>query len=125
MTYQQSLEMIERLKNTAWSCSTDWILYFDFKSETEFEIIYFSINRDGLAKLRKLMQKRSRESLPVAHISFEKEVPTLLYDDKNVSCTQNLLTSDFEYHDSGENVRYRRIHLQLDMAKLSWKLKNL
>src|SRR3989344_2871097 len=80
MTYEQSLKNIENLKSLVWPWDIDYI-FFDFKTETEFEIIFF--DKENSHKIEEHLVVKSCAQLPVAHIHENEQGQEILYYEDN------------------------------------------
>lgn len=77
MTYQQSLEMIEKLKNIVWPISPKWYVYFNFTSETNFEIEFIEDTEENSKKMSEYMNQKYEFGLAIANI--------IMHDDDSLS----------------------------------------
>ncbi|MEK6628141.1 MAG: hypothetical protein AABY53_05905 [Bdellovibrionota bacterium] len=123
MTYKQSLKNIEILKNLLWPWDTDYI-FFDFKTESEFKIIFF--DKKNSNKIEKYLPIKHRAKLPVAHVhENEQGQEELYYEDNFFRFRFNLATEEIRMHDILGQFRNCPIQIKLEMAALERKLKNM
>lgn len=123
MTYEQSLKNIEILKNLVWPWDVDYI-FFDFKTETEFEIIYF--DKKNSHKIEKHLPIKWRAKLPISHIHENEQGQEILYYvDDIVTYEYNLTTDNIVMIYISEEFRHCPMQMKLEMAALARKLENM
>lgn len=95
MTYEQSLVMIDKLKNLMWASDEEWVINFHFTSHNDFEIRYFKM-KDWVDEVRKIheyhQQSQWHRTLPNCRIWIQDEEVHMQYFDGNFHLYgQNLL----------------------------------
>ncbi|MEK6628368.1 MAG: hypothetical protein AABY53_07060 [Bdellovibrionota bacterium] len=123
MTYEQSIKNIEILKNLVWPWDVDYI-FFDFKTETEFEVIF--LDTENSNKIEEYLPIKYRAKLPIAHI-HENDLghEVLYYVDDSFLYQINLVTNEINMHDVLGQFRHCPTQVKLEMAALARKLENL
>ena len=123
MTYEQSLENIEVLKNLVWPWNIDYI-FFDFESETVFKIIFF--DKKNSHKIEDYLPVKHRAKLPVAHIhENEQGQEELYYEDDTFRYRMNLVNQEIHMHDILGYFKHCPLQMKLEMAALARKLENM
>lgn len=123
MTYEQSLKNIEVLKSLVWPWDIDYI-FFDFKTESEFEFIFF--DKENSQKIEEYLPIKYRAKLPVAHIHENKlGQEELYYEDNFFRYRSNLVTHEIYMHDILGQFKHCPIQMKLEMAALARKLENM
>lgn len=108
MTLKQSQANIEKLKNSMCAISEEWVVHFEFSSESEFEVRYFkkkNWNSEGLL----ILDKHQKDRLPYARMFIQGEHVHLVYRDNfyhfySYDLTLNLVEDD--YIKSGRVAEY-------------------
>ncbi|MEK6628509.1 MAG: hypothetical protein AABY53_07775 [Bdellovibrionota bacterium] len=123
MTYEQSLKNIEVIKNLISPWSIDYI-FFDFKTETEFEVVFF--DKENSDKIEELIPVKLRAKLPIAHLHENKLGQVILhYIAKPLIYEYNLTTNSVVMNYISGQSRSCPAQMKLDMALLFHKLKNM
>lgn len=116
MTYEQSVKLCEHLRNTvsAFDCE---IVFFDFKSAYEYEIIF--IDKFDIQFTRTISSQKERDKLPCAFIFSTNNECSFHYSDQNIDCEYNLYTGEIYLFESYEEKRSPCSDmLRLEFAKL-------
>ncbi len=121
MTYKQSLKNIDTLKGLVWPWDVDYI-FFDFKTEAEFEIIFF--DKENSDKIEEYLLIKARAQLPLAHIHESKQGQEILYYVDHIVTYEYNLTTDciVMIYISGQ-FKSSSAQIKLEMAALVRKLK--
>ncbi|MEK6627678.1 MAG: hypothetical protein AABY53_03555 [Bdellovibrionota bacterium] len=123
MTYEQSLKNIEILKSLVWPWDIDYV-FFDFKTESEFEIIFF--DKENSDKIEEYLPLKWNAKLPLAHIHENKRGQEILYYvDKIVTYEYNLTTDNMIMLYISGQLRYCPAQMKLEIAALVRKLENM
>lgn len=123
MAYEQSLKNIEILKNLVWPWDVDYI-FFDFKTETEFEIIFF--DKENSSKIEDYLVAKHHAELPVAHIHENKQgQEELYYEDKAFRFRANLVSQEIYEHNIIGYFKSCPLQMKLEIAALVRKLENM
>ncbi len=120
MTYEQSLQNIENIKNFVLPYGNQ-VVVFDFQSADSFQIIFYSNYTDQLNdKLRADALNRNR---PHAFIENDKnDLPILSYIDKNLIVNFNIMLSEtIDFH---KREPIDKAQLQIELMSLVRHLKN-
>lgn len=72
MTYLDSLVMIEKLKNLVSAYCEDWVIYFHFTSETEFEVRYL-LKENWLVDTEIMLEHKKKHRFPYCRIWMHGE----------------------------------------------------
>lgn len=128
VTYQQSLELIEIMQNIVWPYSNEWLIFFDFKTETEFEVKFFP-NLKVATQMDQYISAKLKEKLPyaIAQMGMDQhmDIPRFYYFDENINYEINLLTKVVSFSDSTERLRRCPINVGLEMIRLARKLEDM
>lgn len=99
MTLKQSQINIEKLKNTLSAFTEEWVVHFEFSSESEFEIKFFKKkNWNGVMLL--ILDKHEEDRLPYGRLFVKNEHIHFLYNDSiyhfySYDITLNLVEDDY------------------------------
>lgn len=116
MTYLQSLKQCSDLQNTIMPFNCE-VIYFDFKSPTEYEIIL--IDKFDIEFSRKMAKQRYKDRLPCAFIFNLEDEFSFHYADTNIDCEFDLYTDQLTFFESQEPARKpSKAMLSLEFAKL-------
>ncbi len=83
MTYLDSLVTLKRLKSLVSAYCEEWVVYFHFTSETEFEVRYFE-RQNWQEEVDKIFSYHLKHRLPYARIWMSDEHVYMIYRDKNL-----------------------------------------
>lgn len=127
MTYQQSLELIEKLKNIVWPYTKEWFVFLDFKAETEFEIRFIEVAQNP--SMVKYILEKDKAGLPYVVIymfdSDADDIPVFYYyDARAIHYRCNLITGEILMSDVEGQTRHCPIQMKLEMGRLIRQLKN-
>lgn len=130
MTYQQSLALIEKLKNIVWPYTDEWFVFFDFKNETEFEVKFFGDTSEAIQAMNGFLAAKTKAYLPYSYVKIgnmqhNPEICMFYYCDANIDYFFNLMTNAHEVHDSRERLRQCAVNIGLEMIRLTRKLENM
>lgn len=80
MTLKQSQTNIEKLKNTASAFTEEWVVHFEFSSESEFEIKFFK-KKNWKGEMLLILDKHQEDRLPFGRMYAKNEHIHFLYQD--------------------------------------------
>ncbi len=120
MTYEQSLQNIENIKNFVLPYNCDRVV-LNFKNEVLFEPeFYMTCSRQEIDKLR--ADALNRNCPHAVIVNDEKDMPILSYIDKNLIINFNLaLNETIRFH---RNIIVDKKKLKADFCNLIKHLKN-
>ena len=120
MTYEQSLQNIENIKNFILPYG-DCIIFFDFKIANSFEIVFFT--KSTYLENDKLRADALNRNCPHALIKNDKnDLPVLSYIDNNITLNFNIgLNETVQFH-SKKTVDNNK--LKNELMSLIKQLKN-
>ncbi len=123
MTYEQSLQNIEKLKSLVLPINGQTV-FFNFSSDTDFQVTFFDNRFDE--SLVEMCREYVSVDRPIGEI-YENEngQETLYYADSIVDYEYNFVTASVRYSNSYLGFRYCPIQSALEMAKLFRQLKNM
>lgn len=124
MTYKQSLENIEKLKNLVVPLDTHQV-FFDFFDKSEFKIMFFK-RIESTNIISELMTTKFRAKLPIARIQINSDHEMFYYEDDLIRYEYNLTTQEVIMNDQKKGFKNRSsAELVIEMNKLLFKLKNM
>ena len=124
MTYEQSLENVEILKNLALPLDA-YHIFFDFENNTEFKMLFFdgSESKDYISDL---MRSKFKNKLPIARIQIHLDHEMFYYEDCHIRYNFDFTTQEVTMNDSKISFRNSSpAEIAIEMNKLLLKLKNM
>jgi len=80
MTYEQSKINIEKLKRTISAFTEEWVVHFEFSSESEFEIKFFKM-KNWNGEMLLILDKHEEDRLPFGRMFVQEERVHFIYCD--------------------------------------------
>ena len=122
MTYEQKPKKYRSFEKSGLAVGIDYV-FFNFKTETEFEVIFF--DKENSNKIEEYLPVKHRAKLPVAHIHEKQGQEELYYEDNFFRFHFNLVTQEICMHDILGQFRHCPLLMKLEMAALARKLENM
>lgn len=99
MTLKQSQKNIETLKNTLSTFTEEWVVHFEFSSESAFEIKFFKM-KNWNNEMQIILDKHVEDRLPFGRVFAQNEHIHFLYCDStyhfySYDITINLVEDDY------------------------------
>ena len=122
MTYEQSLQNIKTLKELISAFDNEWFVFFDFRDEVQFEIIFCRF-ADWDFWCEFLRTKR-KDALPWGrvHVTEDDEV-VFYYSDVNIVWHQYNMIKEELYDDMVLSLRFAEWEFNRAMSKLVAQFK--
>lgn len=99
MTLKQSQANIEKLKNMLSAFTEEWVVHFEFSSESDFEIKFFK-KKNWKDEMLFILDKHMEDRLPYGRVFVQNEHIHFLYCDSiyhfySYDITLNLVEDDY------------------------------